>query len=92
MLLTTSSTASPTNLRSLVETGSHFHMANSNSLPVPIPTNYSYESFRMGKSRAPDPYVNCPYDCKVGAVSTKFRRCEGLTACEAPLLESNDIL
>jgi len=32
----------------------------------------------MGKSRAPDPYVNCPYDCKVGAVSTKFRRCEGL--------------
>ena len=33
----------------------------------------------MGKSRAPYPYVNCPYDCKVGAVSTKFRRCEGLT-------------
>jgi hypothetical protein len=32
----------------------------------------------MGKSRAPDPYVNCPYDCKVGAVSTKFRRCAGL--------------
>jgi len=28
----------------------------------------------MGKSRAPDPYVNC----KVAAVSTKFRRCEGL--------------
>jgi hypothetical protein len=42
-------------------------------------TNCSYESFRMGKSRAPDPYVNCPYDCKVGVVSTKFRRCEGLT-------------
>jgi len=28
---------SPTNLRNLVETGSHFHMANSASLPVPIP-------------------------------------------------------
>jgi len=28
---------SPTNLRNLVETGSHFHMANSTSLPVPIP-------------------------------------------------------
>ena len=42
-------------------------------------TNCSYESFRMGKSRSPDPYVNCPYDCKVVAVSTNFRRCEGLT-------------
>jgi len=42
-------------------------------------TNCSYESLRMGKSRSPDPCVNCPYDCKVGAVSTKFRRCEGLT-------------
>ena len=30
-------TASPTNLRNLVETGYHFHMANSASLPVPIP-------------------------------------------------------
>jgi hypothetical protein len=29
---------SPTNLRILVETGSHFRMANSPSLPVPIPT------------------------------------------------------
>jgi hypothetical protein len=28
---------SPTNLRNLVETGSHFHMANLASLPVPIP-------------------------------------------------------
>ena len=30
-------TDSPTNLRNLVETGSHFHMANSTSLPVLIP-------------------------------------------------------
>jgi len=33
----------------------------------------------MGKSRSPDPYVNCPYDCKMGAVSTEFRRCERLS-------------
>jgi len=30
-------TGSPTNVGNLVETGSHFHMANSASLPVPIP-------------------------------------------------------
>ena len=41
-------------------------------------TSCSYESFRMGKSNAPDPCANCPYDRKVGAVSTKFHRCEGL--------------
>jgi hypothetical protein len=45
-------------------------------------TNCSYESFRMGKSNAPDPCANCPYDRKVGAVSTKFRRCEGLPVDE----------
>ena len=31
-------TVSPTNLRNLVETDSHFHMNNSPSLPLPIPT------------------------------------------------------
>jgi len=51
-------------------------------------TNCSYESFRMGKSNAPDPCANCPYDRKVGAVSTKFRRCEGLTG--RYLLQGND--
>jgi len=44
----------------------------------------SYESFRVGKSRAPDPSVNCPYDRKVPAVWTKFRRCEGLAGEEHP--------
>ena len=37
MLPAVISTDSPTNLRNLVEMGSHFHMANSASLPVPIP-------------------------------------------------------
>jgi len=45
-------------------------------------TNCSYESFRRRKSRSPGTYVNCPYDCKVGAVSTKLRGCEGLPYLE----------
>ena len=69
----------PTNLRNLVETGSHFRMANSLSLPALIPTRISRTKGCVWASQVrPIPKVSCPYERKMGAVSTKFRRCEGL--------------
>ena len=58
-------TCSPTNLRNLVETGSHFYGQFAESSSADPYTNCSYENFRMGRSRLPDPYVRCPYNSRV---------------------------
>jgi len=65
---------SPTNLRNLVEAGSHIRMANSSSLPAPIPTRIARpKAFVWASQVRPVPNVNCPYDRKVRAISVESK-------------------